>query len=71
MTGTAHLFRVRERAFIVLLARLRGTAVRPEDVVLGVDSDGLRKEIDGLIVLLRSEGLVALVFQRVCLCRSQ
>lgn len=70
MASAAHLFRIRERALVVLLARLRRTAVRPEDVVLGVDSDRLGEEVDGLIIVLRSEGLVALVFQRICLCRS-
>lgn len=69
MAGAAHLFCVCERALVVLLARLRRAAVRPQDVVLGVDGDCLGEEIDGLIVVLRGKGLVALVFQRICLCR--
>lgn len=36
-------------------------------MILWVDSDGLGEQIDRFIVLFGSEGLIALIFQCVCL----
>jgi hypothetical protein len=49
-----------ESASIVALACFRGAAIRPKDKVAGVLVEGLREELDGLVVVFCREGLVAL-----------
>lgn len=45
------------------LASVGGAAVGEEDVVGGVEGDGVGEEGDGLVVVLGGEGLVACVFE--------
>jgi len=56
------LFAILERLFIVLLGGVAGGAVGEEDVVGGVELDGLCEVIDGGGVVLGEEGLVSLGF---------
>jgi hypothetical protein len=40
-------------------------AIRIEDMILGIKLDGIREELNGLIVVLGGESLVASVLQSV------
>jgi hypothetical protein len=49
----------------LFLPRLGSTAIGEQDMVLGVDSNSLREQVNRFIVVFSREGLVSLIFQSV------
>jgi len=49
----------------LFLPRLGSTTIGEQDMILGVDSNSLREQVNRFIVVFGREGLVSLIFQSV------
>ena len=65
----AYLLCICESIVPMLLTSISGTSVGIQDMVLGIESNGLGEEIDGRVIVFGGEGLVALVLEGCGLLR--